>query len=232
MQIYLDYNEKTFKTCVDQITEYSQKTAQNGRFKINITSKVNLKKITDEIEKRKNFSKIRYFIPIEYLDVSYVKKTCNCKIIVHYQIKVDHELTKSDLNKFDKLSKLNRVFEVYDTSEVNQSELFLKYRNFVYIKNNDKKDELKFFYLACDNRLDSCMYSSCLGRTIVVDEEGNYSFCPKNSERTKFSNIEKGLSDDDLYNSPSFLEILSKAVKQRKNCYFLTVVKFKKICYN
>lgn len=219
MQIYLDYNEIIFKKCIDQITEYCNNTAQNGRFKINITNKVNLKKITNEIEKRKTFSKIRYFIPIEYLDVSYVKKTCNCKIIIQYQIKIDHELTKSDLVKLSKLSKLNRVFEVYDLSGINQSEAFITYRNFVYIDSKDKKDDIKFFYIVCDNRLDSCMYSSCLGKTIYVDNSGNYCFCPKYADKTRFSNIEVGLNNELLYNSESFLLTLSSAVKQRKSCY-------------
>lgn len=219
MQIYLDYNSKIFKEILTQVTNYCQETAQNGRFKINITEDVNLKKITNEIEKTKTYSKIRYLIPIEYVDVSYIKKTCNCRIIVDYQIKVDHELTKKDLKKLEKLSKLNRVFEVYDYSGLNQEEKFIIYRNLAYINNIDKKDEVKFFYIACDNRLDTCMYSSCLGRTISIDKEGNYSFCPKYHDKTMFSSLNNGISNDLLYNTESFLVALSGAVKTRKECY-------------
>lgn len=219
MQIYIDFNSKIFNKCLEQITLYCKDTAQNGRFKINITEDIKLSKITDAIEKTKTYSKIRYYIPIEYVDVSYIKKTCNCKIIVNFQININHELTKNDLKKLEKLSKLNRVFEVYDTSGIDQSEEFIKYRNLCYINNLTKKDEVKFFYIACDNRQDTCMYASCLGRTLYVDKDGNYSFCPKHSELTKFSDISKGVNNDYLYNSKSFLDTLSSAVKMRKNCY-------------
>ena len=217
MNVYLDYNDKLYNRVVEKLSSFCKDNALIGKIKINLNNKTNIVKLIKQIEKTNVFSSIRFLIPINLVNVREIKKAFKQKIIVDIQILINQELTKNDLIKLKALSKIYRSIEVYDTSGKEQSESFVTYSNLIYINSKEGKDNIKFFYIICDNKKYGCMFSSCMGKTLNVDINGNVSFCPKCHELTYFCKIEE-LSMDKLYNAPKFKEVLLKAVNIRKKC--------------
>lgn len=60
-----------------------------------------------------------------------------------------------------------------------------------------------------------CTFSSCLGKTLFVDLNGEVSFCPERIEQTKI-----GYLDDEtpVFEREGFLKVLEKQVEKRDDC--------------
>ncbi|MGN1373489.1 MAG: SPASM domain-containing protein [Candidatus Coproplasma sp.] len=60
-----------------------------------------------------------------------------------------------------------------------------------------------------------CRHSSCLGNKLFVDAAGNVSFCPRFAEKTRVGKVG---DEVDYFNSPLFIEVLTKEIEKRNNC--------------
>ena len=214
-KIYLDYDKKSFKDIINAIMKLEE-NEKNVSFKISFEDKANLTYVYNYLKKNK-FTKITFVINEKNYSNSLIKLIKDKKTPLTVQFLVEQELGNKEKCFFEKVTKIQRNYEVYDFSNLSLG-FFDKFKNISCFKNLDEKIKHKMLYIYCNNGLSYCKASSCLGKVLYIKKDGNVSFCPKYSDMTYLKNIKEVKSYDELFDDEKFVEYLEKMIQKREVC--------------
>ena len=63
-----------------------------------------------------------------------------------------------------------------------------------------------------------CFWTSCLGKTVFIDDKGDISSCPFSSKAVKANDLSSCHSFPDLFDNQQFRQLLAEQVSYRKGC--------------
>lgn len=163
--------------------------------------------------RNKAIATLTLHIPVRYLSGILVQM-CNATAPLGCVVSVDRALTPG---QWKRICKLNGIIRIVDTSDAPNEDLYRRNRHVIYEKGNENTLRLADIYhlTAADKSIYQCHYSSCLGKTLLIARDGSVSFCPKHPEESLIGSADRL---EDIFESPVFYDILSQAVRKRKQC--------------
>lgn len=126
---------------------------------------------------------------------------------------VEKKLTK---RRWKRICRLKDVIYIDDRSGEDHTALYRANRRVVANTPACRDlDTANTYYAAVKMADKQCHYTSCLGKTLFLAQDGTVSFCPEHPEETAMGRIDELTT---LFNTPSFLEALKAMIPKRKAC--------------
>lgn len=132
-------------------------------------------------------------------------------------------IINSKLNSFKKklIKNTDRIIKITDLSECKENYEFYKSTNNVVFDSkfgSNLNDAIMFDFSYFNRTSFTCDYSSCLGNTLFLDDNGDFYFCFKNKENSLLKNIKECNCVDSIFEVDNFVNILNKSIEKRNNC--------------
>lgn len=118
-------------------------------------------------------------------------------------------LSKKDFIKTDKLKNLT-VIKTEDEQALEKRNLLVKN---TCVDQPFSADVAELCLLGAP--VYQCAFSSCLGKTLFVDLQGEVSFCPEHIEETRLGNL---FDETPIFERAAFLQVLEKQIEKRERC--------------
>ena len=211
-KVYVDYNKSNFKKIILKFKDLDNSLT----FKIKFSEKANLIKISKFLKRNK--IKFSFVVASSNYSNAVLRLIKDKKNPVTMQFIVDKALTKKDMIFFNNLSIINRNFEVFDYENKACSEFFKNVKNISYFTLPSEKEQNRMLYVYCNNGNSYCKWSSCLGKVLFINKEGDISFCPKYSKKTYLQNFSSVKSFDEIFDNEVFIKYLEKMICKRNEC--------------
>lgn len=161
----------------------------------------------------KSLATLTLHIPARHLTGSLVR-LCNSSSLLSCVVLVDRALSN---RQWKRICRLNGLIRIVDTSGAPNEMYYESNRNVVYEKDGANTIRLADIYhlTTSDKAIYQCHYSSCLGKTLFIDKNGDVSFCPKHPGESRLGTVD---CLDGIFEAPVFYEVLSKTVGKRREC--------------
>lgn len=135
----------------------------------------------------------------------------SAKVSLH--LKVENEIPSEDMKKISSIHKCV-VFE--DNTDLN-TDNYRKYRYSAVDSDFFSEPQLYDMLRILSGREPEmcCESSSCLGKNLYIEKNGEMHFCPKHPEKSSVGSIDDG---SDPFDHPDFSDVLKAEIEKRERC--------------
>ena len=211
MNVYLEEAGRSHLRKNIKIFEKALSNDESLNLHIIFKRKIGLLELILILRKFKKISSLELIIEPQNISIPIIRFVNSNKKIGSVFI-ANKELNTNALGRIERCKGIVRIYD-----NVSQEINVKNHRNLLIARDNIDDIRIADIYnlISRENPLFQCAFSSCLGHTLYVAQNGDVSFCPKYIEESRI-----GTTNDisDIFENELFYEHLKNTIEHRNKC--------------